>query len=61
MGVDLWMLLFKERLMPELQMSSEEKGAVSGEEARRSQYAWCSDELDEEVEDVPMLELGLLR
>lgn len=55
------MFLLCEALVPELRTSSEEKGAVSGEEARLPVKKWCSEEVDEEVDEVPILELGLFR
>ena len=42
-------------------MSSENIGAVRGDEARPLENTGRSDELDEESEDVSILELGLLR
>lgn len=55
------MFLLREALVPELRRSPGEKGAVSGEEARPPEKSWYSEELEEEVEDVAMLELGLCR
>ena len=48
-------------MKPELPKSSEEKGAVNGEDASRRDENEYSKEADEEEEAVPTLELGLFR
>lgn len=55
------MFLLCKALIPELRTSSEEKGAVSGEEAKLPEKKWSAEEVDEDVEDVPILELGFFR
>lgn len=55
------MSLLRDTLMlPELRISSENIGAVSGDDAGLLENRW-SDEPDEVLEDVSMLDPGLLR